>query len=199
VSRLLTAKRRAERGLDTGRASATLLISGKCQLGPGLHADAKPLTDLVRLGGLLLDDMHRRDLLNRWSMGNITAKFLAECRCVVRENLRVMCAARNGNVGHAAIEKVLCAKVGVHVDQNAVGGLALAGMAGEGVAVVEMQVSFWIEIDGAATVHLQVQLPVFSYALDFGQFAVCHLEVIGGRGELDPVALRELTQFFAEY
>jgi hypothetical protein len=53
MSRLLTAKRRAQRGLDSGRASATLLLSGECQLGHGLHTHTNSLTDLVRLGGLL--------------------------------------------------------------------------------------------------------------------------------------------------
>ena len=52
-----TAKRRAKRGLDSGRASATLLLSGECLLGSGLHAHTKTLTDLVRLGGLLLDSL----------------------------------------------------------------------------------------------------------------------------------------------
>lgn len=32
------------------------------------------------------------------------------------ENLRVARAARDGDVSHAAVEQVLCAKVGVHVD-----------------------------------------------------------------------------------
>ena len=132
-------------------------------------------------------------------MGHVAAEFMAKCRCIVRENLRVMRAARNGNVGHAAVEQVFRAQFGVHMDQYAVGGLALAGMAGDGVAVVEMQVSVWIEIDGAATIHLQMQLPVVADALDGAQFAVCHFEVVGGRGELDAVALGEAAQFFTEY
>ena len=44
-------------GLDSGRASATLLLSGECLLGSGLHAHTKSLTDLVRLGWLLLDSL----------------------------------------------------------------------------------------------------------------------------------------------
>ena len=58
--------------------------------------------------------------------------------CVVRENLRVVRAARDGDVGHAAVEQVFRAEFGVHVDQDAVGGLALAGMAGDSVTVIEM-------------------------------------------------------------
>ena len=40
MSRLLTAKRRAQRGLDSGRASATLLLSGECL--SDLHYIPKP-------------------------------------------------------------------------------------------------------------------------------------------------------------
>jgi hypothetical protein len=49
--------RRAKRGLDPGRASATLLLSGECHLGSGLHTHSKSLTNLGRLGGLLLDGL----------------------------------------------------------------------------------------------------------------------------------------------
>jgi hypothetical protein len=42
------------RGLDSGLASATLLLSGGCHLGSGLHAHTKSLADLVLMGGPLL-------------------------------------------------------------------------------------------------------------------------------------------------
>lgn len=54
MSRLSTAKRRVKHGLDSGRASATLLISGECRLGSGLHSDTEFLADLVLMGGSLL-------------------------------------------------------------------------------------------------------------------------------------------------
>jgi hypothetical protein len=57
VKALRPRTRRAKRGLDTGRASATLCLSGERLLGSGLHAHTKSLTDLVRLGGLLLDSL----------------------------------------------------------------------------------------------------------------------------------------------
>lgn len=51
MSRLLTAKRRARRGLDSGPVSATLPISGGCQLRSDLHSETKSLTDLGARGG----------------------------------------------------------------------------------------------------------------------------------------------------
>ena len=44
-------------------------------------------------------------------------------------HLHVVCVARNGNVGHAAVERVVRPRLGVRVDQHPVGGLPLAGMA----------------------------------------------------------------------
>lgn len=41
-------------GLDAGRASATLPLSGECQLGSGLHTQPKSMTDLVLVDGALL-------------------------------------------------------------------------------------------------------------------------------------------------
>jgi len=43
--------------------------------------------------------------------------------------VRVVCAARDGNVGHALVEQVIGSQLGIGVDQHAVGGLPLAGMA----------------------------------------------------------------------
>jgi len=41
-------------GLDSGRASATLLLSGECPLGPGLHARSESVTDIVLVSGQML-------------------------------------------------------------------------------------------------------------------------------------------------
>jgi len=57
VKALRPRTRRAKRGLDTGRASAMLLLSGECHLGSGLHAHTKSLTNLMDMGGLLLDGL----------------------------------------------------------------------------------------------------------------------------------------------
>jgi hypothetical protein len=55
---------------------------------------------------------------------------------VVGEDLRVVCAARYGNVGHAIIEQVLGPQLGIRVDQYPVGGLPLAGMTRDGVSAL---------------------------------------------------------------
>jgi hypothetical protein len=55
VKALRPRTRRAQRGLDSGRASATLLLSGECHLGSGLHTHTKSLTDFVGVCRLLLD------------------------------------------------------------------------------------------------------------------------------------------------
>ena len=47
---------------------------------------------------------------------------------VVGEDLRVVCAARDGNVGHAVIEQVFGPQFGIDVDQHPVGGLALVAI-----------------------------------------------------------------------
>jgi hypothetical protein len=58
-----------------------------------------------------------------------------------------MTPADDSHVYHAAVEQFLCSKVGVHVNQHAVCCLALAGVTGESVAVIEMNVAVWIEFD----------------------------------------------------
>jgi hypothetical protein len=57
----------------------------------------------------------------------------ADCSGRCREtalavHLGVVCAARNGNVGHAVVEQVFRPQFGIRVDQHPVGGLPLAGM-----------------------------------------------------------------------
>jgi len=47
---------------------------------------------------------------------------------VVGENLGIVCAARDGNIGHAVVDQVFGVQFGIDVDQHPVGGLALAGM-----------------------------------------------------------------------
>jgi len=65
-------------------------------------------------------------------MGAAVRKIMPQRRtqllAVVGEDLRVVCAAREGDVGHAAIEQVFGTQLGIDVDQHPVGGLSLAGM-----------------------------------------------------------------------
>src|ERR1039457_6487420 len=79
---------------------------------------------------------------------------------VVGEDLRVVCAARDGNVGHAVVEQVFSSQLGIGVDQHTVGGLSLAGMTRHGVAVVKVRILHRIEFYLAASVHLQTHPPI---------------------------------------
>jgi len=65
---------------------------------------------------------------------NITPQHGSQLLAVVGEDLRVVCAARNGNVGHAVVEQVFGPQLGIGVDQHTVGGLPLPGMTRHGVA-----------------------------------------------------------------
>ena len=57
-------------------------------------------------------------------MGHVAAEFMAQRRCIVGINLRVIAATRDSDIGHAAVEQILSAQLGVHVNQDAVGSLS---------------------------------------------------------------------------
>ena len=86
-------------------------------------------------------------------MGYSAAECLAQRRRTVRINLRIVRAARDGDIGHAAVEQILCGKFCIHLDQHPVCGLALAGMAGDGIAVIKMQAFGQVSLDCASTVQ----------------------------------------------
>ena len=146
------------------------------------------LTDLIRVRGLFFYLVRHWFLLSRVRMGHIAAEFLPERPCVVRINLRVIASTRNSDIGHAAVEQILGTQFGVHVNQDTVGSLSLAGVAGHGITVVEMRMLGRIEFNGAATVHPEAQPPVSVDALDGPQLAVRNSEVVGRRSELNAVA-----------
>jgi hypothetical protein len=111
-------------------------------------------------------------LLNRGRMGHIAAEFLPERLCVVRINLRVIASTRYRNVCHAAVEQILSALLGVHVNEDTVGSLSLAGVAGHGITVVEMRMLARIEFNHTPTFDLQAQPLVSVDALDGPQLSV---------------------------
>src|SRR5260370_41499085 len=55
---------------------------------------------------------------------------------VVGEKLCIVRSARNGDVGHAAVEQILSDQLGVHLNQDTVSSLSLAGVAGHCIATV---------------------------------------------------------------
>jgi len=55
-------------------------------------------------------------------------------------HLRVVCAVRDGNLGHAVVEQVFRPQLGIRVDQHPVGGLPVAGMARDRVPALPYSV-----------------------------------------------------------
>ncbi len=107
---------------------------------------------------------------------------------VVGEELRIVRASRDGDVSHAAVEQIPGAQFRIHIDQNPFGGLPLAGMTRDRIAMIEMRMPLRIEPNfPAAVVHPQTQLSIPTDPLNRAQLAVSHFQVIGGRGELDAV------------
>jgi len=127
-------------------------------------------------------------LLNRVRMGYIATELLPERLRVVRINLSVVGSTRDRDIGHAAVEQILRAQLGVHVNEDTVDSLSLAGVAGHGIAMIEMRMQTRIEFDVAPTVYLQAQPLVSVDASDGAQLAVRNSEVVGWAGELNAVA-----------
>src|SRR4029077_14901569 len=116
-----------------------LAIRGMSLGNAASQTKAKTLTNLVRMRGLLPEVLHHWLLLDRGRVRHIAAEFLAELRTTTRINLCVIASARDRDIGHAAVEQILGAQFGVHVNQEAVGSLSLAGVTGHGISMVEMQ------------------------------------------------------------
>jgi hypothetical protein len=102
-------------------------------------------------------------------VGDIATEGMGELSAVVGEDLCVERAAREGDIGLAAVEQVFRAEFGVHMDEDALGGLALAGVAGHGVAVVEV----WLRGRVDSVTDLR----------DSAQLAVGDLQIPRGGGE----------------
>ena len=107
---------------------------------------------------------------------------------VVGKDLRVVCAARDGNVGHAVVEQVFGSQLGIGMDEYPVGGLALAAVTRHRVAVVEVRIPDRIKLDDtitlAASVHLQTHPPILDDAFEGPKLTVGQLQVGKGCGEL---------------
>ncbi|MGA9511560.1 MAG: hypothetical protein WBV55_23255 [Candidatus Sulfotelmatobacter sp.] len=69
-------------------------------------------------------------------------------------------------MSHPTVEQILRAQLGVHVNQETVGSLSLAGVASHGITVVEMSRLGRVEFNRATSVHFQVQPLVFADAFD---------------------------------
>jgi hypothetical protein len=57
------------------------------------------------------------------------------------------------DIGHAVVEQVFGGELSVDLDEHAIGGLALAGVARYGIAVIEMRVRGRVNIYDAAVLE----------------------------------------------
>src|SRR5271157_6372153 len=85
---------------------------------------------------------------------DIVTKSLRQLLAVVCKNLRVPLSTRNRDIRHAAIEQVFRRQLRIHVNEYALGGLSLTGMAGDGIAVVEVRMALRLEIYAASAIEL---------------------------------------------
>jgi hypothetical protein len=86
---------------------------------------------------------------------DISAQRHTQLFAVIGKELGIVGPMRDCDVGHTVVEQVFSFKLSVDVNQHRVGSLALAGMAGHCIAVIEMRMLTWIELHLAAAVHLE--------------------------------------------
>ena len=146
---------RAARPLHGTGLGYALAIRGMSFRITMLQTKTETLSDFIRVRGLWFYLVRYWLLLNRRRMGHVAAELLPERCCIVRINLRVIASTRDRDIGHAAVEQILSAQLGVHVNQDTVGSLSLAGITGHCITMVEMQMLARIEFDRAATVNFQ--------------------------------------------
>jgi hypothetical protein len=69
----------------------------------------------------------------------IVSKSCGQPHAIIRKELRVARPARDGDVGHAVVKQVFRSQLRVDMNQDALGGLHLAGMAGDRITMIEMR------------------------------------------------------------
>ena len=78
---------------------------------------------------------------------NIMPERRSELLSAVSEQLHIVGPARTGNVSDAVVEQVFGPQLGIDVDQHTVGGLSLAGMTCDRVAMIEARMRRRIKLD----------------------------------------------------
>lgn len=87
--------------------------------------------------------------------------------------------------------------LGVHVDEDTVGGLALAAMAGDGVAVIDMRPLVDVELDSPSRISADSDVATIVDLLDSPKLAIGHMKFFRWRSELHAVACTERALFLA--
>jgi hypothetical protein len=89
---------------------------------------------LRRLHDILVDERDRLFRFVRALVGDISAQRLGEFATIIGKYLRFPLATRDCNIGHAVVEQIFGTEFRVNMNENAVGGLTLARIAGDGNA-----------------------------------------------------------------
>ena len=89
------------------------------------------------------------------------------------------------------LSKSFARKLRVYIDQHTLRRLALAGIAGDGISMVEMRMMLRIEFDFALIVQPQPHRSIPPDALHSSQVTIGDLQFLAGRGELDAISYGE--------
>src|SRR5690348_1698450 len=81
---------------------------------------------------------------------SLARELISKTCFVVRVDLGIVSATRHSNVRQTPIDEFFARTFSVHVHQHAVGGLSLAAVAGDRVAVVNVPILSDVECDGPA-------------------------------------------------
>ena len=103
-----------------------------------------------RFGMRRFDGLCHFGRLERRGMGNVFAEFTAKRFRVVGEYVRILPRPGNRHIGHAVVDQALVGMFGIHMDQDTVSRLALAAVAGHGIAEIQMGMLAQIEANDAA-------------------------------------------------
>jgi hypothetical protein len=122
---------------------------------------------------------------------HIAAERLGKLLPVAGEDLRILRPARDSDISHAVVDEVPGSLLCVDVDEHAISGLALAGMTGDGIAMVQVRMLSGVDAHAPAAVQLQAHSAIVGDALDSPELAVGDLQVIRRRSELDTISDRK--------
>ena len=140
--------------------------------------------------GLLFVELPRVDCR---FFADVRAQSFGQAAGIVGKNLCVDLGAGDGHVGKARVDEILV-NIHIHIDKHSIRREPLAGVAGHGVAVVEIAHLPGVKGDGFSAVHLDRDLKAVLLfgrrrdVLDCAKVAVGHSKFLVGHGELEPVA-----------
>jgi len=85
-------------------------------------------------------------------VGDVAAQPSSKLSSIVGVDLRVVPSTGYSHIGQATIHELFACLLGVHMNQDAVGGLSLAAVACDRIPVIEMRILLDVERDGAPRV-----------------------------------------------